>query len=41
MIQFTEKDAQTCFACSIGMPVFRMISLERVPSFMIYEELRP
>ena len=32
MIQFTEEDAQTCFACNVQKPVFRIASLERVPS---------
>ena len=32
MIQFTEKDAQTCFACGVQKPEFRLVSLERVPS---------
>jgi len=31
MIQFSENDAQTCFACSVQKPEFRLISLERVP----------
>jgi hypothetical protein len=31
MIQFSEKDAQTCFACSVQKPEFRLVSLERVP----------
>ncbi len=31
MIQFKEEDAQTCFACNVHKPEFRMISLERVP----------
>ena len=30
MIQFTEKDAQTCFACGVQKPEFRLVSLERV-----------
>lgn len=32
MIQFTEKNAQTCFACGVQKPEFRLVSLERVPS---------
>src|ERR1700737_618834 len=32
MIQFTEKDSQTCFACSVQKPEFRLVSLESVPS---------
>ena len=32
MIQFTEKDAEICFACGVQKPEFRLVSLERIPS---------